>query len=63
MDNYILCPVCKINKLEEYFTRIIKRKDYGIDCDDQGYSLFIKNTILCLECRIMLREKNKKKLQ
>jgi len=62
MENYKLCPYCKVNKLEEYFTRIIKRKDYAIDSDDEGYSLYLKNTILCLDCRIIYREKNKKKL-
>ena len=59
MHEHKLCPVCKESKCDEYFTRIIKRKDYNIDCDDDGYSYYLKVTLICLDCRLKLREKNK----
>ena len=61
-DNKIVkhCNICKTYKCNDYFVRIIKKRDYEIDCDNDGYSYYMKNTIICLECRLILREKNKK---
>ena len=61
----IKCGKCLVLRDETYYHQIIRRRDWGVDSDDDGYSFFIKNTKLCIHCRTYLRdrlkdEKNKK---
>jgi hypothetical protein len=56
-DTQKYCTRCRTYKHIDFFNRIIKRKDYYIDCDELGNSLYLKDTKLCLECRIILRNK------
>ena len=58
------CPMCKKEKSHRHYIRTIRRRTYGICCDDDGYEYFAKETILCLDCREISRnrlEKHKRK--
>jgi hypothetical protein len=57
-ETHKFCTRCKTHKNIDFFNRIIKRKDYRVDCDFEGYSIYLKNTKLCLDCRLYLRNKN-----
>jgi uncharacterized OB-fold protein len=46
-----ICTVCKQQKADNHFHQIIKRKTYGIDCDDDGYVHYLKITKTCFNCR------------
>ncbi len=54
------CPMCKKEKSNRHFIRTIKRRTYGICCDDDGYEYFGKETKLCLDCREISRERLEK---
>ena len=56
-ENNKFCNRCKLFKNIDCFNRIIKRKDYRLDCDYNGYSIYLKDTKLCLDCRLYLRSK------
>lgn len=59
------CIYCKEVKDEDYFYQVIKRRTYGICCDEDGYEYFRKPTIMCLDCRIINKArviKHKQKL-
>ena len=50
------CSVCgRMNPPTEYI-QIIKRRDYAVGCDEEGYRYFAKNTKSCQQCR----DKNRK---
>ena len=49
------CSKCKLTKPGEVFFRIIKRRDYGTNCDEDGESCYLKPTMQCVECRIPQR--------
>jgi hypothetical protein len=54
------CRMCKKEKSKEHFYRIIKRKTYGICCDDEGYEYCYKDTVLCSDCREITYNRVKK---
>jgi len=51
------CIYCKKSKDSEYFYQVIKRRTYGICCDDDGYEYFRKPTSMCLDCRTINRKR------
>jgi len=58
------CKRCRKVKPLDNFNRIIKRKSYAPDAEDDGYKYFLKETINCLSCRNELNEReiqNRKK--
>ena len=46
------CLKCKKTKNPEQFIRIITRKNWGINSDDNGFEHGYKMTMACLDCRI-----------
>ena len=52
-----MCSKCKQTKQGGSYFRIIKRRDYGLNCDDDGETCFLKPTLQCFECRIPQRLK------
>ena len=56
MDNtQTYCKYCKLVKDNGYFVRTIQRKNYGPDCDEEGYTYYKKDTEVCLDCRVKQR--------
>lgn len=52
----IECPDCNENRLKEDFIQIVARRDYGLNCDDEGYTYFRKLTKRCKYCRDATKE-------
>ena len=48
----MICKTCKIDKDQIEFLQVIKRRDYGITCDADGYTYFCRDVIRCAECRM-----------
>ena len=57
------CWKCKHTKNGEQFIRIITRKNWGINCDDNGYEHVYKTTSTCLDCRIPHAQKMKERYE
>ena len=62
MDSLKYCNTCKKTFNVTSFFRIIKRTDFGLSCDSQGITYFLKPCKTCNSCRfkalnIRLREK------
>ena len=51
MENHKLCNTCKKTFNVTSFFRIIKRFDFGLNCDSQGISYFVKPCKTCNMCR------------
>ena len=51
MDKIKYCNTCKKTFDINSFFRIIKRTDFGMSCDSQGISYFVKPCKSCNECR------------
>ena len=54
-DTQKYCKYCKVAKDKGYFVRTIQRKNYGPDCDEDGYTYYKKDTTVCLDCRVKQR--------
>jgi len=55
MNQY--CMYCKSSKDIDYFYQIIKRRTYGICCDDEGFEYYRKPTKMCLDCRVVSKDR------
>ena len=51
MENQKYCKMCKKSFNESSFFRIIKRTDFGLNCDSHGITYFLKPCKTCNECR------------
>ena len=51
MENQKYCKMCKKSFGVNSFYRIIKRTDFGLNCDSQGISYFLKPCKTCNMCR------------
>ena len=60
MTDLKICVYCKNNKPLEMFQKIIKRKTYGLDCDDDGYVYYVKELKICSQCRLTQYEHTKR---
>lgn len=56
-----VCSLCRKQKTKKHFYRVIKRRDYYIDCDEDGFNYYLKETEICLDCREILIQRSKKK--
>ena len=56
MENLKFCNTCKKSFDVNSFFRIIKRTDFGMSCDSQGISYFVKPCKSCNECRFKALE-------
>ena len=45
MDQY--CNYCKLTQHKTKFIRIIRRRNYNIDSDDDGYCMYMKSCKMC----------------
>ncbi len=49
MDQY--CNYCKLTQHKTKFIRIVRRRNYNIDSDDDGYCMYMKSCKMCVSCR------------
>ena len=61
MDNEYVKQCIRCHELKSIvnFQQIITRRDYGLECDEHGYSFFAKETKLCNICRTISQIQNK----
>ena len=53
------CKVCEEIKPSEDFHKLVKRKDYSCESDNDGYSTYIKPVMNCESCRAKIRTETK----
>jgi len=52
MDNKLkYCKTCKSSHNVKEFLKIIKRKDYSLNSDNDGITLYLKELKTCESCR------------
>lgn len=45
------CKTCKMDHCLKKFLKIIKRKDYSLNSDNDGITLYLKELKTCKDCR------------
>ena len=51
MDRTKYCKSCKLYKNIKEFLKIIRREDFGLNSDEDGFSHFLKELKQCISCR------------
>ena len=51
MDKIKYCKSCKLDKNLKEFLKIIRREDFGLNSDEDGYSHLLKELKQCISCR------------
>ena len=51
MDKMKYCKSCKLDKNIKEFLKIIRRCDFGLHSDNDGYSYLLKELKQCICCR------------
>lgn len=57
IKNFKNCTRCHKGYFIEDFMRIVKRKTYGIDCDNEGFVYYERPSKTCKKCRTEFRNK------
>lgn len=57
----IKCPKCKKTTSKQLFEKVIIRRDYGVNSDNEGYTHYLRKMILCSFCREDLKIRDEQK--